>query len=223
MNLYGFCDGNPVNEIDPNGTNGWDTAKQAALGIGDGVYNLTIGAGIIGQIHHTIHRYQLARKYGVWHGGLIGNREDFQGFVHGYTDIASGNPRKTASSAVNIAATVLTARVGAGIFKGAGATAVAESSTLESSVSLFHKGNLSGGTVGVRMKAFSTGFSEEDVNAVIKGTAPVHKFVVPQSVLDQWFLKGWYRDSTTQMGGVTIRERAFSPQAQRSLENYRVK
>jgi RHS repeat-associated protein len=77
MNLYGFAGGNPVNESDPNGTDGFDNVSNFFAGWGD-----TLSFGGSGRVRQWIGVDDVVdRSSGAYVGGVVVGT--VQGFVEG--------------------------------------------------------------------------------------------------------------------------------------------
>jgi RHS repeat-associated protein len=114
-NLYAYCDGNPVNEVDPEGTSGaggwsgvggyWSVVKQVFGGYGDLLNPIKAVEGV-GQV------YQAQKHMGA---GELGS-DLIHGVIHAFTDWGTtDDPRKFGTSA----GTVLLAATGVGASKAA--------------------------------------------------------------------------------------------------------
>ncbi|MGI4791118.1 MAG: malectin domain-containing carbohydrate-binding protein [Janthinobacterium lividum] len=207
INLYGFTGNNPVNEMDPDGTD--------QLGINPSQYDLQRTAGMDWLDHRGTETYTQAYNKASAAEVLAFNkhqRENQRNFDIEVTVLSlaygGGEVRGLYAGGRGLLAAIAARQAAKTIAK-----EVAEDEG-ETFVSFFHKGLLDNPT-----KPLSTGTSEEDVAAVIKGDAPIHEFRVPSRVFLKWQQEQLATTARTSMNGRTITEWVFRKGAKQQMLN----
>jgi RHS repeat-associated protein len=233
-NLYRYCSNDPVGLVDPSGLRETGSylgdVAEVFKGYGDVLNPVGWWQGIRGV-------YQIGRTRGVGAaGGAMAS-----GIWHGFTDwLTTDDPRAFGQSFGTVLLTAapgmkrIPSRFigrGGGLARSAvegaagaatGAACAADGAQAGRVISVFHKGDLAAGVVKQRMKPFSTGMSAAEVDSVIGGAKPIHRFDIPEAVLTDWLRRGWAQEHLTRMGNQTLKEIRFGPRAQPLLNQYRV-